>query len=172
MAEDMERIARAIISQALSDAGLGMPRGERVMVNSLDRDEARSFLLAESGAWKQARDTWCLLADLDSETLRRRTAEVLSGARPLFAPKPPPKAPRVTRGPGPSEMRKRAAPMPGTKLSSILYYLKRPEGLSVDELVRLGWTRQAAQTGIYEMRLYGIVPTRGPDGRYRVSQAA
>jgi hypothetical protein len=69
-------------------------------------------------------------------------------------------------------MRKRAAPTPGTKLSSVLYYLKRPEGVSVEELVQLGWTRQAAQTGIYEMRLYGIIPTRGPDGRYRVSQAA
>jgi len=172
MAEDMERIARATISQALSDAGVGMANGKRVMVSTLDRDEARAFLLSETGAWKQARELWCSLADLDPEALRRRTAEVLSGDKPLFAPPPPPKAPRVTKGPAPSEMRKRAAPTPGTKLSSVLYYLKRPEGVSVEELMQLGWTRQAAQTGIYEMRLYGIVPTRGPDGRYRVSQAA
>ena len=56
MAEDMERIARATISQALSDAGVGIASGKRVMVSALDRDEARAFLLSETGAWKQARE--------------------------------------------------------------------------------------------------------------------
>ena len=123
--------------------------------------------------WRIAREMWCSLADLDAERLRRRTGELLSSGQPMIAPAPKPKAkaPRIAMGP--SERRKRKAPMPGTKLSSVLYYLKRPEGVSVEELMQsLGWTRQAAQTGIYEMRLYGIVPTRGPDGRYRVMQAA
>lgn len=165
MAEDMDLIARSVISQALSDAGIGAPDCVRRTVHPLDRDEARSFLLAESGSWKQARETWCSMADLDHERLRRRTAELLSGEQPVVVPEP-----KTRREAMPFKiLRKTKAPRPGTKLSSVLYYLKRPEGVSLDELMHsLGWNRMAAQAGIYDLRMFGIVSRRGPDGRYRL----
>jgi biotin operon repressor len=167
MSVDESQIARAVISQALGDAGLGMERGYRMTVSPLDRDEARAFLTANTGAWRQVRELWCSLADLDPARLRRRTLELLDkGKLPLVRPEP---SPPPKRDPMPLIMRKRKAPMPGTKLSSVLHYLKRPEGVSLDELQQsLGWSRQAAQTGICEMRLYGIVTERDPGGRYRV----
>jgi hypothetical protein len=164
MAEDMERIARGVVSQALSDAGVGIPSCKRVMVSSLDRDEARSFLLAETGSWKQARETWCSLADLDPERLRRRTAEILSGDPPP-APVPVPKPPRAPTVP----IRRAKAPRPGTKLADVLYYLRRPDGVAPEELMRLfGWKRPTTLTAISDLRLYyGIVSRRYEDGRYR-----
>lgn len=143
--------------------------GHRVMVSQLDRDEARSFLFAQTGAWRQAREFWCSLADLDHERLRRRSRELLEAKdKPPPADAEPEPPPQVLRT-GPKIMRKRKAPMPGSKLADVLYYLKRPEGVSLDELQQsLGYSRQGAQTGIYEMKLYGIVAKRCEDGRYRV----
>jgi hypothetical protein len=138
------------------------------MVSPLDRDEARSFLLSPSGAWKQARDFWCTLADLDPERLRRRTKELLDGnaeppAEPLPPPPPPPKPFKR------KEMRQRKAPRPGTKLADVLYLISRPEGVDPEELMRmLGWTRTTALTAISDLRMYGIVGKRCGDGRYRV----
>ena len=164
MAEDMERIARATISQALSDAGVGIASGKRAKVSPLDRDEARAFLLSETGAWKQARELWCSLADLDPEKLRRRTAEVLNGnSAPVLVPPPP--RPEPVRIP----MRRRKAPMPGTKLADVLYYLRRPEGVAPEELMqRFNWTRPTALTAISDLRMYGIRGKRCHDGRYRI----
>src|SRR6185503_5901718 len=140
MAEDMERIARATISQALSDAGVGIASGKRVMVSALDRDEARAFLLSETGAWKQARELWCSLADLDPDRLRRRTAEMLDGN-----PVPAPVSPKPRPEPAKLPMRRRSAPMPGTKLADVLYFLRREEGVAPEELMqRFNWTRPTA----------------------------
>jgi beta-phosphoglucomutase-like phosphatase (HAD superfamily) len=46
---DTEQLGRAVIKQALSDAGIGAADNERRAVHPLDRDEARSFLLSQSG---------------------------------------------------------------------------------------------------------------------------
>ncbi len=169
MAEDMERIARATISQALSDAGIGIASGKRVMVSALDRDEARAFLLSETGSWKQARELWCSLADLDPERLRRRSVEILSGNQPP-APVPEPKPARAPSTP----IRRAKGPRPGTKLADVRYYLKRPEGIAPEELMQLfGWKRPTALTAISDLRLYyGIVSKRCGDGRYRIFEAA
>jgi hypothetical protein len=168
MAEDMERIARATISQALSDAGVGIATGKRVMVSALDRDEARAFLLSETGAWKQARELWCSLADLDPERLRRRTREVLKAPEsPLESALIPekPKCVPVKMG-----MRRRSAPMPGTKLADVLYYLRRPEGVAPEELMqKLKWKRETAISAISDLRMYGIRGKRCHDGRYRIA---
>jgi hypothetical protein len=164
MAEDMERIARAVVSQALSDAGIGIASGQRVMVSTLDRDEARAFLLAETGTWKQVRDLWCSLADLDAERLRRRTAEMLEGCG-----EPPPVQPKPKRERAQIPMRKRKAPMPGTKLADVFYLIHRPEGVAPEELIKtLGWTRPTAITAISDLRQYGVVGKRFEDGRYRI----
>lgn len=168
MRGEFDRLARAVISQALSDAGIGALDGERLTVSELARNEARSFLFATVGTWRQAREYWASLADLCPDQLRHRAKAALEGAlNPQPAPVPQPITPK--RPPKPQERRLRKAPMPGTKLADVLYYLKRAEGVSIEELQRaLGWSRQAAQTGIYEMRLYGIVTKRGQDGRYRI----
>lgn len=168
MFDDNQRVARAVVSQALSDSGLGMERGYRIMISPLDRDEARAFLTADTGSWRQARELWCSLADLDPERLRRRTLELLDkGKLPFAHPERTPPQKRVPMAP--KDIRKGKVPKPGTKLADVLYYLKRPEGVSLEELMQsLGYTRQGAHTGISEMRLYGIVAKRGIDGRYRV----
>lgn len=168
MSADEARIAR-VISQALSDAGIGIAKGFRVMVSPLDRDEARSFLLSPSGAWKQAREFWCTLADLDPDRLRSRTRELLDAeAAPSLAPvapPPPPPPPRPKR----RDMRKRKAPRAGTKLADVFYLIHRPEGVIPEELTQmLGWTRGTALTAISDLRAYGIVSKRCGDGRYRV----
>lgn len=164
MAEDMERIARATIAQALSDAGIGIASGKRVMVSTLDRDEARSFLLAETGSWKQARESWCSLADLDPERLRRRTAEMLNGnSAPVLAP------PQPKPEPAKLPVRRRKAPMPGTKLADVLYCLRRPEGVAPEELMqKFNWKRETAITAISDLRMYGIRGKRCHDARYRL----
>ena len=170
--EDMERVARAVVAQALSDAGVGIARGHRKMVSSLDRAEARTFLISQSGLWKQAREMWCSLADLDAEQLRERTLKLLDAPdEPKPAPAPP-VTPKWQRGPRPPKIVRRSkAPNPGTKLSSVLYYLKRPEGVSLDELQEaLQWNRNSAMSGIYDLRMFGIVSKRGEDGRYRLVQ--
>lgn len=165
---DEARVARGVISQALSDAGLGIAKGYRVMVSPLDRDEARSFLLSPSGAWKQARDFWCTLADLDPERLRRRTRELLDANAELppvpATPPPPPPKPYKRK-----DMRQRKAPRPGTKLADVFYLIHRPEGVDPDEIMKmLGWTRPTALTAISDLRMYGVVAKRCGDGRYRV----
>lgn len=166
---DTEQLGRAVIKQALSDAGIGAADNERRAVHPLDRDEARSFLLSQSGSWKHARELWCSFADLDPERLRSRSGELLSGEQPVIEPQSKPR--RVAEPP--KIIRKRKVPKAGTKLSSVLYYLKRPEGVSLDELMHwLGWNRQSAQTGICDLRMFGIVSKRGPDGRYRIVEAA
>jgi hypothetical protein len=167
MSADEARIARGVISQALSDAGIGIAKGYRVMVSPLDRDEARSFLLSPSGAWKQAREFWCTLADLDPDRLRSRTRELLDAEDvPPLAPVAPPTPPPLPKR---RDMRKRKAPRSGTKLADVFYLINRPEGVDPDELVKmLGWTRSTSLTAISDLRTYGIVSKRCGDGRYRV----
>lgn len=172
MPSDEARIARGVISQALSDAGLGMQRGYRMMVSQLDRDEARSFLLNASGAWRQAREFWCALADLDPERLRRRSAELLTANdAPEPAPPEPPSPPKPR--PRRKDMRHRRAPKAGTKLADVFYLIHRPEGVDPEELMKsLSWSRPTALTAISDLRTYGVVSRRCGDGRYRVFGAA
>ena len=168
MSVDEARIARAVISQALSDAGVGMERGYRVMVSALDREEARSFLLAETGAWRQARELWCSLADLDPARLLRRTRELLDASaepQPIPVAQPPPPPQLCKR----KEVRQRKAPKAGTKMADVFYLIHRPEGVDPEDLMKsLGWSRPTALTAISDLRMYGIVPKRCGDGRYRV----
>src|SRR5206468_2105862 len=51
---DAEQLGRAVIKQALADAGVGMESGQRIGVNDADRNAARSFLTASNGNWKAA----------------------------------------------------------------------------------------------------------------------
>jgi hypothetical protein len=84
---DAEQLARAVIKQALADAGVGIESGQRVGVNPADQTLARNFLTASSGSWKVAREFWCSLADLDAEKLRTGTMKVLGIEAP---PQPAP----------------------------------------------------------------------------------
>ena len=60
--------------------------------------------------------------------------------------------------------------MPGTKLADVLYYLRRAEGVSPEELMhRFQWKRETAVTAVSDLRLYyGIDSKRFHDGRYRI----
>lgn len=169
MVDDYERIARAVLSQALSDAGIGTETGKRLTVSRIDRDEARSFLLSSVGAWKQAREYWCSLAgDLDPEQLRRRTMKALNideepSPVPAF-PAPQPKRPLPTR-----------LPRPGSKLAQLVHLLATDEGISFPEMMQtFGWCRVTCSTAISGdlPAKFGIRSKRGEDGRYRLIEAA
>lgn len=176
---DAEQLARAVIKQALADAGVGIESGQRVGVNPADQTTARSFLTAPNGSWKVAREFWCSLADLDAEKLRTGTMNVLGIEAPppveivpddrplqLFYPVPKPEKPK--RQPTP---RRQAYIASGgmSKRQQVLAMLQRPEGVSLDEIVeRFGWKRTTAQTSIgYDLQGYGVRGVRGIDGRYR-----
>lgn len=168
MFDEMTTIARAVISQALSDSGVGMAMGERKTVSAIDRDEARSFLLSSVGAWKQAREFWSTLADLDPEELRRRTMkslgmEVEPSLIPAFPVPQPRREPRQHR------------PRPGTKLAQLVALLESPEGISIEEMQHtFGWSRVTCSTAVCgDLPIkFGLRGRRGPDGRYRLVQAA
>jgi hypothetical protein len=182
---DAEQLARAVIKQALADAGVGKESGVRLGVNEANRNAARIFLTARSGSWKAAREFWASLADLDAETLRTGTMKVLGIEPP--PPEPKPERPRKTTNeplrlfyPVPKpEKPKRTAKSPqrpvfiasgGTsKRQQVLAMLMRPEGVSLDEIVeRFGWKRATAQTAVGDdLRKYGVRGKRCHDGRYR-----
>lgn len=164
MADESERVARAVISQALSDAGVGTETGHRRTVSQIDEGEARSFLLSSSGAWKQARDFWCALADLDPEELRLRTMKVLGMERePDAVPAYPP--PQVRHLP-PVRL-----PRPGSKLAQLVQLLNTPEGISIVEMMQtFGWSRVTCSTAVSGdlPAKFGIRSKRGADHRYRL----
>ena len=171
-----QRLARALIARALSDAGI--ESGERVSITRAVEDAARSFLTASSGSWKAARDYWASMADLDPEKLRTRTMELLGIEPPVETPKTPtsneplrlfypvPKPEKPKRLPKP-----KAAPIPARqpKRQQVLDMLLRPEGVSLDEIVeRFGWKRDTARNCIkYDVRSYGFEGLVCRDGRYR-----
>lgn len=174
---DAEQLGRAVIKQALSDAGLLMERGQRVGVSGPDRDAARNFLTAASGTWKEAREFWAALADLDPDKLRTGTMKLLGIEAPppsqpvsdqplrLFYPVPKPtKPPRVRRLPN------ALAPKGMSKKRQIVEWLKRPEGVSLEEIVEsFGWKRSTAQTAVnYDIQTYGVRGKLCHDGRYRL----
>lgn len=168
MFDESQRVARAVISQALSDAGVGTETGDRRTVSQIDKGEARSFLLSSSGAWKQAREFWCTLADLEAEELRLRTMKALGlntepDAVPAFSM---PKVRRETR---------RRLPRPGTKLAALVNLLDTPEGISLDEMMQtFGWSRVTCSTAVSgDLPVkFGLRGLRGPDGRYRLIEVA
>jgi hypothetical protein len=178
---DEEQLARAVIKQALADAGVGTEGGVRAGISEANRNAARSFLTASTGSWKAAREFWASAADLDPEKLRTGTMKLL-GIEPslepdrpstpdeplrLFYPIPkPPKPKRTTKSP----QRPVFIVSGGTsKRQQVLAMLMRPEGVSLDEIVeRFGWKRATAQTAVgYDLRNYGVRGQRGHDGRYR-----
>jgi hypothetical protein len=168
MIDDYERIARAVLSQALSDAGIGMKTGERRTVSQMDRDEARSFLLSSVGSWKQSREFWCSLANLDPNQLRSGTMKALGvdeEPKPVPAfPAPQPKRPMPTR-----------LPRPGSKLAQLVQLLGTDEGISFTEMQHtFGWSRVTCSTAISGdlPHKFGIRSKRGPDGRYRLASYA
>lgn len=175
---DEEQLARAVIKQALADAGVGTEGGIRLGINEADRNAARSFLTAPTGSWKAAREFWASAADLDPEKLRSGTMKLLGIAEMPPEPKreatseplrlfyPIPKPPKPKR----KSQRPVFIESGGTsKRQQVLAMLMRPEGVSLDEIVeRFGWKRATAQTAVgYDLRNYGVRGQRGHDGRYR-----
>lgn len=168
MVDDYRRVARAVLSQALIDAGVGTDSGERRYINQIDRDEARSFLLSSVGAWRQTREFWCALADLDPEQLRRGTMKALNideEPKPVVAfPTPQPKRPMPSR-----------LPRPGSKLAQLVQFLGTDEGISFPEMMQtFGWSRVTCSTAISGdlPGKFGIRSKRGDDGRYRLASFA
>lgn len=162
--DESERVARAVISQALSDAGVGTKTGRRLTVSQIDRDEARSFLLSSTGAWKQAREFWCALADLNPEELRVRTMKALGmETEPdAVAAFPPPQV----RNLSPARL-----PRPGSKLAQLVQLLNTPEGISIAEMMQtFGWSRVTCSTAVSGdlPAKFGIRSKRGADNRYRL----
>lgn len=177
---DEEQLARAVIKQALADAGVGTEDGVRLGINEANRNAARSFLTASTGSWKAAREFWASAADLDPEKLRTGTMKLLgieeAPLEPprkatneplrLFYPVPKPPKPKRTAKP----QRPAFIVSGGTsKRQQVLAMLMRPEGVSLDEIVeRFGWKRSTAQTAVgYDLQNYGVRGQRGHDGRYR-----
>ena len=164
--EEPRHLARWVITQALRDAGVGSEKGYRLTVSRLDRDEARSFLFSSTGNWRQAREFWCAMADLDADELRRRSMRLLGlenepePARVFVppAPKPPPRLPRL-----------------GSKLALLVDLLNTPEGISLTEMQRtFGWSRVTCSTAVSGdlPAKFGIRSKRGEDGRYRLVEVA
>lgn len=164
MADESVRVARAVISQALSDAGVGTETDERRTVSQIDQGEARSFLLSSTGAWKQAREFWCAIADLGSEELRLRTMKALGmDTEPDAVPAFPP--PQVRHLP-PARL-----PRPGSKLAQLVQLLNTPEGISLAEMMQtFGWSRVTCSTAVSGdlPAKFGIKSKRGADNRYRL----
>lgn len=168
MFDEFERIARAVISQVLSDAGIGTETGKRLTVSQIDQGEARSFLLSSSGAWKQAREFWCALADLDPEELRLRTLKALDMDRE-------PKSVSAFPAPQPVRSRPTRLPRPGTKLAQLVQLLDTPEGISLPEMMAtFGWSRVTCSTAVSgDLPVkFGLRGVRGDDGRYRLAHVA
>lgn len=166
-----ERLARAVISQALTDAGIHADRRERISVPRAVEDAARSFLTANAGMWKAARCYWADLADVDPEKLRTRTMELLGiEPPPIEEPKPTSNEPLrlfhlVPKPPKPSRP---------TKRKEVFDLLSRSEGVSLDEVQALHrWTRARARECLnYEMKSFGVQATLCRDGRYRAFKRA
>lgn len=165
MSSDEEQLARAIIRRALSDAGVGAEDGERLTVHQMDRDEARSFLLAVTGGWKESRIFWCDIAALDPEQLRRGTMQALGlrSAPDTKPPEPPQSRPRMARN---------SRPRLGSKLGLLVELLETDAGISMAEIMAtFGWSRVTCSTALGSdlPARYGLRATRGPDGRYRLT---
>lgn len=168
MFDQAERLACSVIAQAVVDAGLRGPVAEEHHTTpAFARAEARSFLTESAGEWKRARDWWCIIAERDSETLRRWAAAKLglplepqppSSSEPLrlfqLVPKPP-KVYRKAKGP---------------KMLALQELMKRPEGISPEEAIeQFDWARSTAIAALTsDMRKYGVTGRRGVDGRYRL----
>lgn len=185
---DTEQLGRAVIKQALADAGVGMETGERASVSGIERDRARSFLTAAGGEWKEARHFWASMADLCPEKLRTGTMKLLGieppavpalavQARPsndaplqLFYPVPKPEKPR--RPTKRETLRQSRATRPRevpSRRQQVVAMLMRPEGVSLDEIVeRFGWKRETARNCVSsDVRSYGVRGIICRDGRYR-----
>jgi hypothetical protein len=175
---DAEQIGRAVIKQALADAGVGMESGCRVGINAADQTAARNFLTAATGSWKEAREFWAAIADLHPEKLRTGTMKLL-GLEPR--PLPPAEAlgqssydgPLQLFYPVPKQERPKRAPKPKQKRPSkrkqVLELLMRPEGVSLEEIVeRFGWKKETAYSCVrFEVRNHGVHGLLCRDGRYR-----
>jgi hypothetical protein len=67
-------LAVAVIGQALADSGLAghVP----INVAAYERSEAFTFVTAERGAWRDARDAWLEVAGIDPSAFDRRVREL------------------------------------------------------------------------------------------------
>jgi hypothetical protein len=160
MLGDLGSLTAGVIYQAWSDAGAGIVRGTRRAESEKDRHEAARFLTAEHGPWARSRKHWAEIAGVCPDSLRARALDAL-GLKEAPEPEPavlPDKMPRA-----------------GTKLAAVVDLLRQPEGVSLDEMQRMfGWARitcSTVVTGDLPMK-FGIRSKRGPDGRYRIVQAA
>jgi hypothetical protein len=166
--EEARQLARWVITQAIRDGGVARDYSSNT-ISQLVQDEARSFLLSSTGEWKRSREFWCGIADLDAEELRRRSMSRLGldkepEAQPTAVIAQPTPKPRAPYG-----------PRPGTKLAMLVELLGSPAGTTLDEMEeRFGWSRVTCSTAISGdlPHKFGIRSKRGPDGRYRLVQAA
>jgi DNA-binding IclR family transcriptional regulator len=62
----------------------------------------------------------------------------------------------------------------GPKMVVLQELMKRPEGISPDEVMeQFGWAKSTVMGVLTsDMRKYGVTGRRGPDGRYRLVQIA
>jgi len=156
----VEELARWVILQCLADAGI-RDRGGHVGwdVSGTVKSEAISFLTASTGEWRRSREFWCYICDRDPNDLREWAVRKL-GPQPVTSAVQTSAPPR--------------APKPGTKLAALVASL-RSEGITLDEMmVRFGWSRVTCSTAICGdlPAKFGFRSKRGPDGRYRMIEAA
>ena len=164
--DDARHLGRWVIAQAATDAGINSG-GERKTVSPLDQSEAVSFLTSSTGTWRRSRDFWSCLADVDSEDLRERSMQMLGL---VMEPEPAPTAPtRVARVDRPAHL-----PKEGTKQRIVYDLLKRPEGVSIEELMPLlGWKKITCQTVLCSdlPAKFGVKGKRQFDNRYYLAPA-
>jgi hypothetical protein len=158
MDDGPQRLARMVISQALSDAGVGKEDGVRRSTTPLERAHAIAFLTAE-GEWERSRQFWCDLANLSAETLREQSTRKLSRTHEAET------LPAASTGTGPAR-----GPRPGTKVRFIWDMLASPNGAEPGQIAKaMGWKRLSVMTCIMGdlPQKYGAQCARGADGRYR-----
>jgi hypothetical protein len=162
---EVEKLARWVILQCLADAGLRSPNGHTAWdVTSAVKSEAISFLTSSTGEWRRSREFWCHLADRDPDALREWTTKKLA---------PLPQAKDIPTPPSANPPRR--GPKSGTKLAALVESLRSPTGITLDEMmVRFGWSRVTCSTAISGdlPAKFGFRSRRGPDGRYRLIEAA
>jgi hypothetical protein len=75
-------LAVSVILQAFSDTGWMTGSDTPQHGNSVDRDQARMFLLSTRGDWAAAREAWAVAANLDPDYVREIALKLSKTTRP------------------------------------------------------------------------------------------